>query len=141
MPPPPLSSLKANWDLLIPSELDKDEDWLSVVELEDLSPAQHDARQVRITQLQEVVRSDTRAQWHINNIHNELSSQAPSTLQEQKEMQKYLAQKKWPALLYVCNDLMMLPSQLQLQSLIKKHDVTKSDMAEGLVQWVRCFQL
>ena len=107
-----------------------------MVELEGISPARHDARQARVLEIQEVVRNDPRAQWHINDIHNELSSKAPSNMWEQKEMQKGLTQKKWSALLYVCNDLMALPDNLQLQHSIEKHHITKSGMAEALVQWV-----
>ena len=89
-----------------------------------------------MSELKQIIASDFRAYRAVNDVHEELASKAPGTLQEKKAMYKCLVQKKWLAILYVCNDLMVLPSDLQLRPSISQQDITKSTMVNALVQWV-----
>ena len=142
-PPPPLSSIPSNRTIVSsPSDSvsEAEDQWLSIIELENISAAQRDIRQARMSTLKRDITVDFRAYRAVNKVHEELSSTAPGTPQEMEAMRKRLMPKKWLALLYVCNDLMVLPEDLQLQDLICQQDITKDCMVRNLIQWVSCVQ-
>ena len=51
-------------------------------------------------------------------------------------MFKSLMHKKWLALMYVCNDLMILPDDMQLEPSVCPDEITKKVMVTALVRWV-----
>ncbi|KAH7877303.1 uncharacterized protein C8R40DRAFT_1040687, partial [Lentinula edodes] len=73
------------------------------------------------------------------DIHHLLSSLRPSTDLLQAQLRSRLKSKKWGALLYVCNDLMVFPVQISggivRKEMITKSDITKDDMIETLIEW------
>ncbi|KAJ4467608.1 hypothetical protein C8R41DRAFT_779547 [Lentinula lateritia] len=57
----------------------------------------------------------------------------------QTQLRSKLKSKKWGALIFVCNDLMVFPSQLLhgivRKTLVTKSDITKDEMVNTLIEW------
>ncbi len=89
-----------------------------------------------MSKLREEILGDFRAYVAIKELRQELSSKAPVTPHEVEEMFKSLMHKKWLALMYVCNDLMILPDDMQLEPSVCPDEITKKVMVTALVRWV-----
>lgn len=133
-PPPPLSSI-APVSSSNEESSEQDDQWLSVIEWKDLSPSMQQVRAAQISHLKGQIILDHSAQRQIKKLRAQLSSEVLLTDPGKLHLQKRLMQSGWLALLYVCSDLVLLPSHLRQLS-IHKSEIQKKDMANALVQWV-----
>ena len=73
----------------------------------------------------------------VDQIHEQLSTIAPATEADIKDLEKYLTQKTWNSLFFVCDNLAILPDAVRMSSSVKVSDIQKREMARKLIEWVR----
>ncbi|KAJ3916239.1 hypothetical protein F5877DRAFT_47021, partial [Lentinula edodes] len=119
-PPPPLSLV--NSAPITPTDTAEEDLVTAVLEWEHLSNDLQHFRHQRMLNL--LVEIDTYKRELID-IHHLLSSLRPSTDLLQAQLRSRLKSKKWGALLYVCNDLMVFPVQIS-GGIVRKEMITKN---------------
>ena len=139
--PPPLSRLGvAQSD----EEDDEDEDLdpLAMLTWTHLSEDMQRRRNQRASKEREsITESPTRGQ-DVTPIHLRLASPRPESESLEAQLVRRLKSFRWHDLAYVCNDLMVFPTRDGEEPIIMKEtlspsDMTKEEMAEALMRWVR----
>lgn len=123
---------------------------LSLLEWNDLTPEQNSARLSRNEQFVSTIQGDPRAFQAVYDLYQSLSSPAPVKEAEKQKFLKKLSSYRWIVLAFVCNNLVEFPtpkqdsegknekkaSDLLSRSSLHKGDVTVKMFAQALSHWV-----
>jgi len=119
------------------------EEFLAYLEWEDLTEEQGRVRLSRIKNwLTPAMKHDIRALSEVVKGHQLLSqkrpkSDTPGGIKLRKRLLKRLTDLRWISLVYICNDLWILPfNNCDDEHGIPQKSLRKSLMAESLVEWV-----
>ncbi|KAJ3885702.1 hypothetical protein GG344DRAFT_30407, partial [Lentinula edodes] len=148
-PPPSLSSLVREMEVpprrwssvvgYVPQPTD--ENRLSLLDWTHLSPEHRAFRQTRLESLKLEITADSRAFQAVMEILNDLSEKAPETLSKKKVLYRKIHKQKWNVILYMCDNLAIFPDdrcpQHRASSKITKANVTKEQLTNILIEWVR----
>ncbi|GAW02640.1 serine threonine protein kinase [Lentinula edodes] len=122
---------------------------LSLLEWNDLTPEQNSARLSRNEQFVSTIQGDPRAFQAVYDLYQSLSSPAPVKEAEKQKFLKKLSSYRWIVLAFVCNNLVEFPTPkhggegenekkvngLLSRSSLHKGDVTVKMFAQALAHW------
>ncbi|KAJ3885411.1 hypothetical protein GG344DRAFT_82742 [Lentinula edodes] len=122
---------------------------LSLLEWNDLTPEQKTARLSRNKQFISTIQSDPRAFQGVYDLYQLLSSPAPAKDAEKLKFLKKLSSYRWIVLAFVCNNLVEFPAAKResedkketeandflSQSSIHKGDITVKMFGQALAHW------
>ncbi|KIK60673.1 hypothetical protein GYMLUDRAFT_244248 [Collybiopsis luxurians FD-317 M1] len=127
-PPPKITAIQAR--------MCTSDEFLAYLDWRDLSTEESRIRLARIDSwLVPLMQHDTCALYDVVRGHQLLSQKLPKRSSEQKRLQQELADLRWHSILYICNDLWIVPVKDIDDIIIEKNSLSRSRMAHSLMSW------